>query len=753
MNRQQPDIDRRSLLKTVGSAAMISGLGGLGTPIEAKGGQTLRSRGKLSHPHGLPGVPIGAVYFRKSNPPKADWSRDYAQAAADGMTSFRHWCIWSAIEVAPGEYDFDDYDKQMDLAAEHGLQTILAEYLSAAPQWAWAKYPHAIVRTPEDGPSANHYTPAAAVGGWPGLCLDDDDVKERAELFLIELAKRYRNHPALGGYDVWNELNQLGDAGGCHCEASAEKFRNWLRAKYGDLKTLGEAWYRYSYTDWSQVMPPQTVDPYPDSFDWTLFRIDNAIRLLNWRIDVIRKVDPYHLIAIHAIPRGVLERVGPGTYPVFQAGRSADVYGYSGGGAFEEATAERWQHWLNMDLIRSASGGKPYWCGEQASGNQWNWKNKPLDRGRVSTPGDVTLYCMTHFAGGTRGIFSPRWRPLLDGPFADSFGFYSRDGTPTGRSRAVSEIAQWANNPSNADVMAARPVASQMGLLVIPESQILAWVRERDTDFYYQSIVGAYQGFLHNNVQVDFVPADRIADCQMPLYLPYPMMLPQSVAEELKRFVRRGGTLICEGLPAFYGDLGRVSTEQPGFGLGEVFGVRSKSEQLTPDILEDSRFQVGKEYDVAGGLARQSYELLGGKAFAHFDDGQIAGVDHTFGQGKTRLVGTFPGYGYFGYAKRGDPSTRRFFADIATWSGVIPTVRVNDDRIVARLQTSDGKRYLWLVNSIRAAVQVQAELSEKHAPPKHARSCWRGIAGTVDGRRVDVMIPAREVAVLDLGEI
>lgn len=49
----------------------------------------------------LPAIAYGAVYFRKSGPPREDWERDYAQAARDGMNTFRHWFLWSAIEVAP----------------------------------------------------------------------------------------------------------------------------------------------------------------------------------------------------------------------------------------------------------------------------------------------------------------------------------------------------------------------------------------------------------------------------------------------------------------------------------------------------------------------------------------------------------------------------------------------------------------------------------------------------------------------------
>jgi beta-galactosidase len=68
-----------------------------------------------------PVFPYGAVYFRKSNPPEEDWARDHQTAAHLGMNIFRHWFMWSAVEVAPGKFDWSDYDRMMDLAAKNGI--------------------------------------------------------------------------------------------------------------------------------------------------------------------------------------------------------------------------------------------------------------------------------------------------------------------------------------------------------------------------------------------------------------------------------------------------------------------------------------------------------------------------------------------------------------------------------------------------------------------------------------------------------
>jgi len=44
-----------------------------------------------------PVFPYGAVYFRKSNPPREDWERDYKTAAELGVNVMRHWFMWAVI--------------------------------------------------------------------------------------------------------------------------------------------------------------------------------------------------------------------------------------------------------------------------------------------------------------------------------------------------------------------------------------------------------------------------------------------------------------------------------------------------------------------------------------------------------------------------------------------------------------------------------------------------------------------------------
>jgi beta-galactosidase len=134
--------------------------------------------------------PYGAVYFRKSNPPEQDWARDHATAARIGMNTFRHWFMWEAVEVAPGKYDWSDYDRMMDLAAQNGIKVVIAEFVTAAPEWVFDKYPHARYKASDDSYTYSGISGSSAVGGFPGLCLDNEDVRRLAEKFLTALVER-----------------------------------------------------------------------------------------------------------------------------------------------------------------------------------------------------------------------------------------------------------------------------------------------------------------------------------------------------------------------------------------------------------------------------------------------------------------------------------------------------------------------------------------------------------------------------------
>ena len=84
------------------------------------------------------------------------------------MNIFRHWFMWSAIEVAPGKYDWSDYDRMMDLAAKNGIKVVIEELVGCAPEWAFRKYPHARYLGSDGFVVNSTISESSATGGFPG---------------------------------------------------------------------------------------------------------------------------------------------------------------------------------------------------------------------------------------------------------------------------------------------------------------------------------------------------------------------------------------------------------------------------------------------------------------------------------------------------------------------------------------------------------------------------------------------------------
>ncbi|GIV77749.1 MAG: beta-galactosidase YesZ [Litorilinea sp.] len=688
----------------------------------------------------LPRFPYGAVYFRKSNPPREDWERDYRTASEDGMNSFRHWFLWSAVEVEPGVFDWSDYDRQLDLAAQHGMKTIIAEFSMAAPEWAFRRYAHARYQTREGQPVESRMSGSCVTGGFPGLCLDNEDYRELVASFLHTLVNRYKDHPGLGGYDVWNECNFGEEL--CYCPATAAAFRAWLQEKYGDLRTLGEAWHRHSFAAWEDVSPPRHLGPYPHVLDWLQFRIDNAYRLMAWKVDLIRQLDPVHPITAHGIV-GSLTVMAPRGADDWRAAAQVDSYGYTWGSS--RHGDEPWKQFHAVDLVRAASRGKPFWHAETYAGPLWMQPQvlgKPRNEGRIAQPEDIRYWDLVSFMLGATGMYYLRWRPLLDGPLFGAFGAYGMDGSRTPRSEMVSRIGRWAT--AQDELWRSRPVQGEVGIVYVPETQLFTYAQQGSTDFYARSMQGAYQGFFDNNIQADWVHIDDIDSYDF-LYLPFPVMLPQAVAQRLKEWVAAGGTLVAEGCPAYFGDRGHVGPHQPNFGLDELFGCQESYVEFTPDLLDDLRFNFNG-IPVWGGIFLQAYRPTTGTAVGWYADGQVAAVEHRYGQGKTRLVGTMVGAGHGRHPGNGSAP---FFADCLAFAGKAQHIRSSDPQVKARLHHGEGGTYLWVANPTRQERPVRLSLSPAWGPFQGSETLW-GAPAAVAGRTVELTAPARDVTVLRL---
>src|ERR1019366_7568057 len=285
-----------------------------------------------------------------------------------------------------------------------------------------------------------------------------------------------------------------------------------------------------------------------------------------------------------------------------------------------------------VDLLRGASGGKPFWHGEATGGPLWMQPQvigRPLEDGRSSDDKDVRVWSLIDMTAGATGILFNRWRPLLDGPVFGAFGPMGMDGSVTPRAEMASKLARWTN--AHADIWKSKPVKGDVGIVFVQEADDFNSVQSGAAGggrggrggapggsglaaggAYIQSLEGAYQAFFDSNIQADFVGIDHIGEYPM-IYLAYPEMLKKSTADKLRDYVAKGGKLISEGCPGYFGDGGTVGTVQPNLGLDQLFGARETYVQFSPDILDRLTLTV-RDKQIGGGYFLQEYKLAGGQA-------------------------------------------------------------------------------------------------------------------------------------------
>jgi beta-galactosidase len=121
----------------------------------------------------------------------------------------------------------------------------------------------------------------------------------------------------------------------------------------------------------------------------------------------------------------------------------------------------------------------------------------------------------------------------------------------------------------------------------------------------------------------------------------------------------------------------------------------------------------------------------------------VAAVENRAGAGKTLLIGTFPGAGY--YRHKAEPA-RAQFAQLLAWAGITQRVKVSNPAVQARLHRGD-KTILWVTN---ATSQNQTVTITVDATFAGARDLWADRPVIVEGRALSLTLPAKDAAVLDL---
>ena len=268
---------------------------------------------------------------------------------------------WAALEPEEGRYDFGWMDDIFERAARHDMTVILATPSGGKPNWLAQLYPEirrvtkAGVRDPQML-RHNH-------------CLTSPVYREKVHGINSRLAERYGKHPSLA---LWHISNEYG--GYCYCPLCVGGFQEWLKAHYGSLDALNEAyWARFwshTYTAWEQVVP---IDESVNGLilDWKRFMTHQCCSFIRNEANPLRGHSPDIPVTTNLMGNfddynywelaREIDIVSWDSYPFWHATNPAfDEY--------EQGVVTAFQH----DCFRSMKGGKPFLVMETTP-SQLNW--------------------------------------------------------------------------------------------------------------------------------------------------------------------------------------------------------------------------------------------------------------------------------------------------------------------------------------------------------------------------------------------
>jgi beta-galactosidase GanA len=652
----------------------------------------------------MTGQILGAQYYRPPNPPRSDWDRDLGRMRAAGMTTVKYWACWSWMGASPDAVDFADLDELMDLAGRHGLGVVVNTILENAPYRLEQRWPEARYLDHEDRPVALTAAMNTPGGGWPGLCFDHPGVWEAAAGFLRAVVARYRGHPALLAWDVWNEphlepASYFPERLYCYCPASLRRFRSWLRDRYPSLAALNTAWAR-RFTDWDQVAPPRVFEAVPDMLDWRGFWFDNLTGWLARRAEVVRAAGAGHPVMSHVALSGFTGQLATHTLDEYALTGPVDIFGTSSFPTWLMAD-DHVEHLFNLDTARGAAGPKPFWQAELQGG-------RGRRDGRRSTghpdPDVIKLWIWNSLAAGASGVMFWQWRPELLGPESPGYGLCTPAGELSPRVSAVAELAPIATHPALVDRVTEPP---DTALLLSRRTALHAFATDRTMDLYRDAVLGAYRLLIDADVAPAVLHEDQVIRDGVPsgitqVYWPMPAVGDAALHAALTAFVEAGGHLVAEAAPGEYTPSGSRRTAVPGGDLAELFGVR----QIDADAVAGTRIALAGGGELGGAWQREALEVVDAVVLGRYTDTGSAAVTRRehgprgSGAGSATLIGSYPS---LAYAVEPAPATRTAVA------GLLDADRPGVERLavwespraglitrIARL--ADGRRAVFLIN-------------------------------------------------------
>ncbi|MCX6992099.1 MAG: beta-galactosidase [Kiritimatiellaeota bacterium] len=638
--------------------------------------------------------------------------RDMANLKKHGFNLIKLQEHWQTDEATEGQYDFAKYEELIEHAQGLDMGVYIGLTCEQAPAWLWIKHPGCRMVGLNGLPIAYEAQCTLPCDGKPGPCYDDPGAMADQVRFIKKLVGVLGKHENVVIWNTWQEIGYWSEglAGQpvCYCANTLNAFRNWLMKKFGDLDNLNRAW-NTRYSAWEYIAPDRCHGKYPLALnvEWQYFMTDiNVANVLRTRAQAIKEADPLKrpVFAHKGAPvigsgqdwayARCQDFLGSSCYPAWFPHNAWDDWSPNGGKLFGRHQALLGEIWdslaLRFDYIRSCNRpNQPIWAAEFQGGPT----NVDLARGRMPVADDIRRWMLTAVGAGVTGISFWITRAEIIARETNGFSLLDSEGDSTPRYEEAARVGAALNR--HADIFGnplSKPRA-KAAILINEANYQLCGLMTPPNEILCYSVRGWHRFLWEAGIPVDFVEVAELDQDYAKEYktfiLPFPLLLSETVAGKLARWVEQGGQLISEAGPGRLSEYAFANRGELSPIMRSLFGVRHTGFARVAEPAGGKRWSAtartwGDYIDAtklkgAGPLAGHSLRanfcvetfacegkntkpcLMHGK--------EIAGIVRQAGKGRAWLLGTLTGPNGTAYR---DNETRKCIITLLKQCGIVP---------------------------------------------------------------------------------
>lgn len=463
------------------------------------------------------------VAYHPEQWPEERWLEDVRLMTEAGLNVVRMAdCAWSALEVSPGEFNFDWLDRAIALLADAGISTVLGISYSTPPDWLFRQHPDILAKDQLGGrvlSDRNHR-----------CCRNSPHLRAAVARLVRAMADHFGPNRHVIGWQLDNQDNQT-----CYCPRCQAGFRHYLAEHHVSIEEFNRrssaVCRRKVYTDWNQIEMPFSQSDADLLFDFRRFVTHSSQQILKLQVDILRP----HLM--------------PGVWIACScAGWEGDLDPYALAAGADIISTDSYSSGGRHDYRSTGARQALAWGLKRRNFWMTSSQMSKLDRTNSKTSSyrkdEAQALVWQAVAHGADGILPWEWRPTPDGQQLQHGTLVDQSGQPRPFFEEVKLLGLEFNALSEwlADSTSAR---ARVAILNSCESR---WAIEREpllTGFsYLEHLEHWYRPLAARNVAVDIIPPDASLDQYKMVIAPALLVLSDRIVSNLNELVRRSGHLV-----------------------------------------------------------------------------------------------------------------------------------------------------------------------------------------------------------------